>query len=148
VLAAAASNGADERLWSGRGAHRAGRSAATLNRRATPCSGARRRTAPWYGASGRRVREGNRWFGGPSGARPAGPTWCTARRAPRGGGGDDFEAASARALPWEGTASGGARADAEAAAQRGRGAHLKRVSVPRFDRVFSQILKRSAQSGK
>jgi hypothetical protein len=39
---------------------RAGRSATALNRRATSCSRARRWTAPWYGASGQRVRGGSR----------------------------------------------------------------------------------------
>jgi hypothetical protein len=65
---------------------RTGRGAAALNRRATPCRGAKRWTAPWYGASGRCVRESSRRSGGSSGARPASPTRCTARRATRGGG--------------------------------------------------------------
>jgi hypothetical protein len=69
--------------------------------------------------------------------------------------GEDFEAASAHAFPWEGAASGGAsgrRGSGAARARRSAGAGAALGSnVPMclgLTAFFSQILNRSAQSGK
>jgi hypothetical protein len=89
----------------------------------------RRHGAPGLGL---RARDSRVAADGPVGIRVRGRrrTWelRVAVRTPR--------AASVRAMPWEGAASGGARADVEAARGRDAGVRLKRVGVPRFDRVF------------
>jgi hypothetical protein len=110
---------ASRRVWCAR----AGRSVAALNRRATSWFGARRWTVPWFGASGRHVRKGNRRTDGPArhslwpvrrGARPGAwleGGWTPRRLGARDGLGKARAGAGAEAAgdvaAWRGAASAG-----------------------------------------